>query len=292
MRLPTARRSIAFGFHEALTMLDLSSLAGRSVIVTGGSRGLGRETALTLLEAGARVAITATGESPQLAETVKAAEAVGRRRFLSIVGDVRRQEDCERVAREVLAAFGSIQVLFNNAALGMPTIIDADKNLAPPFWRIEPKTWTDLIDTNINGVFLMTRAAVPAMLAQGFGKIVNLTTNGRTMIRKQGSPYGPSKVFIEAASRVWAQDLKDTGVTVNALLPGGAIDTSPTMVLARGGTFMPITIMRAPVLWLASDLSNGHTGERFTAKLWNEDLPLDERIAAARDEPIELPRIM
>src|SRR4051812_42632626 len=106
-------------------MTELSSLADRSVIVTGGSRGLGREMGLALLEAGARVAITATRESPQLAETVKAAEAAGRGRFLSIIADVRRQEDCERVAREVLAAFGSIQVLFNNAALGMPTVVDA-----------------------------------------------------------------------------------------------------------------------------------------------------------------------
>src|SRR5581483_2013753 len=237
-------------------------------------------------------AITATRQSPQLAETVKAAGAIGSGRFLCLIGDVRRQEDCERVARETLDAFGSVQALFNNAALGMPTVVYADNNAAPPFWKIEQKTWTDLVDTNVNGVFLMTRAVAPAMIAQGFGKIVNLVTSGRTMIRKQGSPYGPSKVFIEAATRIWAQDLEGTGVTVNALLPGGAIETSPSMILARGGGFMPISIMRLPVLWLASDLSNGHTGERFTAKSWDEKLPLAARVAAARDEPIDLPRIM
>jgi 3-oxoacyl-[acyl-carrier protein] reductase len=271
-----------------------SSLADRVVVVTGGSRGIGREIALALVEAGARVAIVATAESPQLEETVKAVEASGGRgRVLSLIGDVRSVTDCERVAGDVLKAFGSIDVLFNNAALGMPTVFDGD-TAPPPFWQIEPKRWSALVDTNINGVFLMTRAVMPAMLAQRFGKIVNLSTNARTMVRKQGSPYGPSKVFVEAASRAWAQDLQGTGVTVNVLVPGGAIDTSRTMVLAapRGNAFIPISVMRPPALWLASDLSNAHSGDRFIARLWNEELPLAARIAAARDSGAELPKIM
>ncbi len=274
-------------------MHEPSSLIDRCVIVTGGSRGIGREMALALVEAGARVAIVATAESAPLEQTVKAAEAIGgRERVLPLIGDVRREEDCNRIARQTLEAFGAVHVLFNNAALGMPTVFDGDT--PPPFWQIEPKRWAALVDTNINGVFLMTRAVVPAMLAQRFGKIVNLSTNDRTMVRRLGSPYGPSKAFVEAATRIWAQDLEGTGITVNVLVPGGAIDTSRTMVLQspRGGTFMPVSVMRAPALWLASDLANDHSGERFIARRWNEELPLAERIAAARDSGIELPKIM
>jgi 3-oxoacyl-[acyl-carrier protein] reductase len=273
-------------------MQEPPSLVDRVVIVTGGSRGIGREIALALVEAGARVTITATAESSQLEQTVKAAEANGGR-VLTLIGDVRSVADCERVANATAKAFGAIHVLFNNAALGMPTVFDGD-GAPPPFWQIDPKRWATLVDTNVNGLFLMTRAVVPAMLAQGFGKIVNLSTNDRTMVRRVGSPYGPSKAFVEAASRIWAQDLAGTGVTVNVLVPGGAIDTSRTMVLAtpRGGNFMPVSIMRKPALWLASDLSNAHSGERFIARLWNDELPLSERIAAARDSGVELPRIM
>jgi 3-oxoacyl-[acyl-carrier protein] reductase len=80
---------------------------------------------------------------------------------------------------------------------------------------------------------------------------------------------------------------------VNVLLPGGAINTSPTMVVgSSGGNFLPVSIMRGPTLWLASDLANEHTGERYVAKLWDEDLPLAERVAAARDSSGALPRIM
>ena len=106
------------------------------------------------------------------------------------------------------------------------------------------------------------------------------------MVRKNFSPYGPSKAFLEAASRIWAQDLAGTGVTVNVLLPGGAVDTAAdvTGVPTPGRTFQPASVMVPPILWLASDESNAHTGERFVASRWDESLPLAERIAAARDE--------
>ncbi|MEA2992129.1 MAG: hypothetical protein QOD40_1049 [Alphaproteobacteria bacterium] len=272
-------------------MSSASSLVDRVVIVTGGSRGIGREIVLALAEAGARVAIVATAESAHLEQTVKAAG--GGERILPIIGDVRRQADCERVAQETLRTFGAIHVLFNNAALGTPTVVDSAKRSPVPFWQAEPESWLNLIDTNINGFFLMSRAVAATMLTQRFGKIVNISTSDRTMVRAKGSPYGPSKAFIEAASRIWAQDLEGTGVSVNVLLPGGAIDTSPSMVVgSSGGNFLPVSIMRAPALWLASDLANGHTAERFIAKKWDEKLPLEARVAAARDSTGELPRVM
>jgi len=269
-------------------MSTYPSLAGRAVVVTGGSRGLGRAMVLGLAEAGARVAIVARGDSKPLAETLRQVDALGARsRVVSALGDLGDPSACEKIAAEVLAAFGRIDALVNNA--GVP-------NVGPgaPFWQIDVDYWQRMSRTNTDGVFFITRAVVPAMLAQKFGKIVNVSTGASTMVRKNFSPYGPSKAFLEAASRIWAQDLAGTGVTVNVLLPGGAVDTAAdvTGVPTPGRNFQPASVMVPPILWLASDLSNAHTGERFVASRWDENLPLAERIDAARDGGADTPRIM
>jgi 3-oxoacyl-[acyl-carrier protein] reductase len=151
-----------------------------------------------------------------------------------------------------------------------------------------------MVDTNIGGVFSMTRTVAPAMVAQKFGKIINVSTGAATMVRKLFAPYGPSKAFVEAVSRIWAEELSGTGVTVNVLLPGGAVDTAADVTgrPTPGRTFQPASIMAAPILWLASDLSNGHTGQRFVASRWDESLPLPERIARARQGSAQEPQIM
>jgi NAD(P)-dependent dehydrogenase (short-subunit alcohol dehydrogenase family) len=264
------------------------SLAGRAVVVTGGSRGLGRAMVLGLAQAGARIAIVARGDSKPLAETLRQVEALGARsRVVSALGDLGNPLACGKLASEVLAAFGRIDVLVNNA--GVP-------NVGPgaPFWQIDIDYWQRMSRTNTDGVFFITRAVAPVMIAQRFGKIVNVSTGASTMVRKHFSPYGPSKAFLEAASRIWAQDLEDTGVTVNVLLPGGAVDTAAdvTGVPTQGRTFQPASVMVPPLLWLASDESNAHNGERFVASRWNESLPLPERIAAARESGADAPRIM
>jgi 3-oxoacyl-[acyl-carrier protein] reductase len=269
------------------------SLIDRAVIVTGGSRGLGREMALALVEAGARVAVVGLTDSPRLAQTVKDADAIaGAGRLIPIVADVRREADCRRVANETLAAFGAIHVLFNNAGLGIQVIADYSKKERTPFWETNFEAWTALVDTNVHGVFLMARAVAPTMIAQKFGKIINLSTNRHTMLRLGGSSYGGAKAFVETASRVWAQELNGTGVTVNVFLPGGPVDTGIRSGPLLNDKFWPIAMMRAPTRWLASDLSNGHTAQRFLARLWDEDLPLPERIAAAREDGIDKPMMM
>jgi NAD(P)-dependent dehydrogenase (short-subunit alcohol dehydrogenase family) len=264
------------------------SLAGRAVIVTGGSRGLGGAMVLGLVQAGARVAIVAQGESAPLSKTLAQVKALGAAaNVVQALGDLRNPSDCERMVAEVLAAFGRIDVLVNNA--GVP-------NVGPgaPFWQIDVDLWQRIARTNTDGVFFITRAVAPIMIAQKFGKIINVSTSDRTMVRKNFSPYGPSKAFLEAASRVWAQDLTGTGVTVNVLLPGGVVDTAAdvTGVPTPGRIFQPATVVVPPLLWLASDQSNAHNGERFVASRWDERLSLAERIAAARDDGVDAPRIM
>ena len=269
-------------------MTEFPSVARRSVIVTGASRGLGRAMAIGLLRAGARVTLACTGPSAPLDKTLElAAAAAPRAQYLCAFGDLREPDDCDRVTAQARDAFGTIDALVNNAAV--PNSGDG-----PPFWDLGTDYWTKVTRTNCDTVFFMSRSVAPAMIAAGFGKIVNISTSDRSMVRPRFSPYGPSKAFVEACTRAWAGELAGSGVTMNVLCPGGVVDTAAdvTGVAATGKKFLPPSIMVPPLLFLLSDESNSVTGQRFLANLWDEKLPLDARIAAARQDGAELPRIM
>jgi len=262
------------------------SLKGRAVLVTGGTRGLGRAMSLALAEAGARVAITGKSDGAALHDTARAMQRYGGEgSALAIVADVRAPEDCERAVRMVCERFGRLEVLVNNAGLGMRPVSETYIETPPKFWNADPAVWRDIVDTNVNGVFNMARAAVPGMIARRFGKLINITTSANTMTRKGLSPYGPSKIAVEAMSRIWAKDLEGTGVDVNVFLPGAATDTDILPDKRRKDTdLLPPSIMRAGILWLSSDHSNGQTGGRYVAKLWDERLPPDKAAAGARED--------
>ena len=261
------------------------SLGGRVAVVTGGGRGLGREMALALAEAGACVVVTSARERAELDEVCVQAERLGAgERMLALQADVRDFADCERVVAETRRVFGRLEVLVNNAGRGL-LLVSPTFNVEPArFYEAPVEGWREIVETNVIGQFHMARAAAPHMVAQGFGRIVNISTSEATMTRIGYSPYGPSKAALEACSVVWAKDLGGTGVTVNVLLPGGATDTKllPDGPNKRGadGLLLAPEIMRAPILWLASDAADGHTGERYIAKLW--DPALDPDLAAAR----------
>lgn len=263
------------------------SLNGRVVLITGGSRGLGREMAHALAQAGAKLVITGAAAS----DALEATRATLGADAIALPADVTDAQAARQAVATTVEAFGRLDVLINNAGLGMRLISETFNTQPTKFWQATPGAWQKIVDTNINGPFLMARAAVPQMLEQGFGKIINISTSDQTMIRTGYAPYGPTKAFLEAASRVWAADLAGTGVDVNVLLPGGAADTdllppSPNKKGADGNLLSP-DVMRAPTLWLASDASNGLTGARYIARLWQDANP-----DAARDYSGEKPRIM
>lgn len=242
---------------------------------------------LALMGAGCNVAVVATGDSAPLRETLaQARKAAGREPFVAL-GDLRAPNDCARMARELAGALGRVDALVNNA--GVP-------NVGPgaPFWKLDADYWLRMSHSNTDGVFFLTKELVPAMVERGFGRIVNISTGDRTMVRKHLAPYGPSKAFLEAASRIFAQDLEGTGVTVNVLLPGGAVDTiaDVTGKATAGKTFLAADVMNDPLLWLVSDLSSGRTGERFVASLWDETLPLAACVEKARQCGADAPAIM
>ncbi len=266
------------------------STKGKVVIITGGGRGLGRAMALGLVEAGAKVTITAAREGSELEKTAQDARAIGGPDcVLPLKADVSSVEDCGRVMKETVAKFGAIHGLVNNAGRGMTYVNKDFIKARPTFWEIEPDTWRMMIDTNINGIFLMTRAAVPYLLEAGWGRIVNVSTSLITMQRKGYLPYGTSKWACEGQTVIMAQDLEDTGVTVNIQIPGGATDTAfiPGRVgdksrTGADGFLLEPEVMVPPILYLMSDLSNGHTGDRYVSRLWDSSLPPEDAADKAR----------
>ena len=264
------------------------SLHPRVAIVTGGGRGLGRAMALALAEAGARVIVSAARERGEIEAVAGEAERrFGEKRVVPLVADVTREAECMGLVEAALRRFGRLDVLVNNAGRGMRYVSDDFLTAPTRFFDVAPAIWRMVIETNVVGPFLMARAAAPSMIAAGWGRIVNISINHETMRRRGFSPYGPSKAALESETIIWAQDLVGTGVTVNALLPGGATLTGmiPDSVSheARAKLLDP-AIMGPPIVWLASERSDGVTGRRFVAARWRTDLPETEAAAAAAEE--------
>ena len=248
--------------------------SGRVAIVTGAGRGLGRAMALGLTHAGIRVVATSARER---AEIEALASEAGEGMVVPLLADVTREADAQRVVGAALERFGRLDILVNNAGRGMKYVSETFMTEPTRFWEVEPATWRMVIDTNVNGPFLMARAAAPLMVRAAWGRIVNVSVSHSTMRRSGFSPYGPSKAALESETLIWAQDLCGTGVTVNALLPGGATLTGmiPDAIpqSARSALLDPAIIV-PPLLWLVSDETDAISGCRVTAKEWDARNPL------------------
>ena len=258
-------------------------LAGKIAIVTGGGRGLGRAMVLGLARAGAKVVATA---ARMPAEVEAVARDAGEDRVFPLVADVTNPQDCQRVVETAANRFGGFHLLVNNAGRGMKYVSEGFLERPTRFWEADPDTWRMIIDTNVNGPFLMARASVPIFLAQHWGRIINISMNQATMRRQGFSPYGPSKAALESETIIWSQDLEGTGITVNALLPGGATATGmiPEKVSPeiRSKLLAPDLVV-PPLLWLASEASDDVTGKRIDASRWREGLDQSANVANAVD---------
>jgi NAD(P)-dependent dehydrogenase (short-subunit alcohol dehydrogenase family) len=125
----------------------------------------------------------------------------------------------------------------------------------------------------------MANAAASHMRQRGWGRIIGVTTSLDTMLAAM--PYGPSKAAHEAFVAVLAKELEGTGVTANVVVPGAAVDTHMTRGMGFDTTAMlQPEVMQAPVVWLASDQSDGFNGRRIIARQWDESLPIDKRLEA------------
>jgi len=253
-------------------------LDGKIALVSGAGStvGLGRAMTLALVGAGARVAMMDV-DAESLEQSARDARAVGGPGCVRIiVGDVTRFEDAERAVATALSELGGLHVLINNAGVNARFQANSDGLI---YSQITPEAWIQTMAVNVNGPFFMARAATPHLVRQGWGRIIGITTSLDTMIR--GAPYGPSKAAHEAFVAVMARELEGTGVTANVLIPGGGVATNMTAGVRNAADQLQPEVMQAPAVWLASEASNGLNGRRLIAQFWDEELPLEERLAKA-----------
>jgi NAD(P)-dependent dehydrogenase (short-subunit alcohol dehydrogenase family) len=237
------------------------SASALKVLVTGGTSGLGFAMASALAAAGATVALT--GRSAAHASSV-AAELPG---AVGIELDVRDESSAAGAVEQAWSRLGGIDMLVNNAGIGMRTVNPRFMTHPQGFWEVPVGGFRAVIETNLTGYFLVAREVTPRMLAAGRGRIVNISVSHSTMHRAGFVPYGPSRAGSEALSRIMAADLRDTGVTVNLLLPGGPTVTGmlPPGAVPAGRELLEPAVMGPPIVWLASDEAADLHDERIVA---------------------------
>ena len=193
--------------------LPLQDFTGRVAIITGAARGLGRAAAERLYERGASVGVNVR-DRPR-AESV--AKSLGER-ALAITGDITAEGAPEDIVRRALDRFGRIDILVNNAALARST----------RFGDLTAEEWREALEVNMTAPFLLTKAVLPIMKQQRYGRIVNISsTAGRMVSTLGGAHYTASKTGLLGLTRAAAKELGPFGITVNAVCPG-LIDTELT----------------------------------------------------------------
>ena len=273
----------------------MSEFAGKIVLVTGcaRARGIGRAIAVAFAHAGADLVVTdvaAGGTRNENEEGLEekrlgwtgldslAAEIKGLgRNALTLVGDVSRAADAQRFVADALAQFGRIDVLVNNAAAPH----GADRRL---LWEMPEEAWDMVIDVNLKGTFLMSRAVIPHMLERNSGRIINMASvSGKRGTARRGA-YTASKFGIIGLTQVMAQELGAHSITANAICPG-SVDTSRRESTSKRERALVERDPNAPVLSLPpsgrvarpDDIARlalffaSEASDHITGQAWNVD---------------------
>ena len=248
-------------------------------LVTGAGSpiGMGRVIALAMLRAGARVAMLDIKDDWLQQTANEAREIAGDAAVSTLVADTSRWDEAQRVVQSTVDTHGSLDVLVNLAGVHHRSLLPpSDRPLA--FWEQPVEVWERMIAVNSTGPFLMARAAVPGMIERGWGRVIGVTTSLDTMTRN--IPYGPSKATHEAMVAAMAPELEGTGVTTNALLPGGGtntmfVDRDPSRDFSA---LVQPEVMGPPAVWLASEESDGFNGMRVIANDWDPALGVEENL--------------
>ncbi len=253
----------------------MAQLSHTRVLVTGGTSGLGLAMAQALAQAGARVVVTSRRR--ERAQATAAELGAG---ALGVELDVRNACSVSAAVDMAYETLDGLDLLVNNAGIGMRTVNPRFMSEPQPFWQVPPAGFRDLLETKATGTFLVAREVVPRMLSAGGGRVVTLSMNEQTMTRRGFIPYGPSGAAVEALARVMAADLADTPVTANILLPGGATATGmipDEMPDELRANLLDPAIMGPPIVWLASPDAAGVHDERIVARDFDDWLEAREK---------------
>jgi len=187
-------------------MLDLT---GKTALVTGGSRGIGKAIVLRLARQGADVAFSYRGNTDAAAATVAEVESLGRR-SLAVQADAKEQQGAETLVKAVLEAFGKIDILVNNAGITRDDLI----------MRMKAEDWTDVLETNLFGAFWALKACTRPMLKARSGRVINITSVSGQAGQTGQANYSSAKAGLIGLTKAAARELASRGITVNAVAPG------------------------------------------------------------------------
>jgi 3-oxoacyl-[acyl-carrier protein] reductase len=189
--------------------MSTDRIQGKAVVVTGGTKGIGLAIAEALLAAGAKVMISARSKG-EVAETVKRLGAAHAGRAHGVVCDVRAESQVETLFAETERVLGGLDVLANNAGVGL------FKNLE----EMSLEEWNGVIETNLTGVFLCSRAAIPRMRRRGGGYIFNISSLAGKNAFPRGTAYNASKFGLNGLSEALMQEVRYDGIRVSYIMPG------------------------------------------------------------------------
>jgi len=199
-------------------VIDAKPLAGRVAIVTGGSRGIGLASARLLAEGGASVVVSGR-DAARLEAATRELEATGAA-VLGVAADAARREDVDRLVEAARERFGRLDVLVNNAGMTRDQLLV----------RMKDDDWDQVLDTNLRGVFLMTRAVGKVMMRQRSGRIINISSTAGAMGNAGQVNYSAAKAGVIGLTKAAARELAHWNILVNAVAPG-LIETDMTASL-------------------------------------------------------------
>jgi NAD(P)-dependent dehydrogenase (short-subunit alcohol dehydrogenase family) len=227
-------------------------ITGKVAVVTGASRGIGRAIAVALAQAGVDVVCTARSTEAQphkvlpgtIEETARQVQALGRR-AVAIPADVSKEEEVEAMARRVLAEFGRLDILVNNAAIAT----------SGSFLEVPVRRWDLVLNVNLRGVYLCSRAFLPSMLERGSGSIINVSSYASHTDGSWGLAYSVSKAALERLTTGLAAELAPAGIAVNAIQIERFVSSEGFVYLSPGADYStwdkPETVGE-DLVWLAS----------------------------------------
>jgi 3-oxoacyl-[acyl-carrier protein] reductase len=184
-------------------------LAGRSAVVTGGSRGIGRAIAIRLATQGADVCFSYKGNAAAAEEAAAAIRALGRK-ALAVQADVARPEAAEALIKAAMAELGKVDILVNNAGITRDDLI----------MRMSVDAWREVLETNLFGAFYATKAVTRPMLKARSGRIINITSVSGQAGQMGQANYSSAKAGLIGLTKATARELASRGITVNAVAPG------------------------------------------------------------------------
>lgn len=239
---------------------NLQHLKDRVALITGASRGIGKATALALATVGAKIVVNYASSSNAADEVVKEIVEAGGE-AIALSADVSKVEQVDNLIKQTLDRFGRIDILVNNAGITRDTLL----------LRMKPEEWQAVIDLNLTGVFLCTRAVSKIMLKQKTGRIINITSVAGQMGNPGQANYSAAKAGVIGFTKTVAKELATRGVTVNAVAPG-FIETDMTSGLKSDDIikFIPLgrygkpTEIAGMIRFLAADPAAAYiTGQVF-----------------------------